>query len=154
MDAVFAPAALDKLLTEGLPSNGNGKVVVNPECPFSEETFELLAQLDATSTAAFYQEHKEEFVAQVEEPFKRVLQDVAKRLPESIRAVMETERRIFAKFLKNDFGQGGAWPWYWGAFYPKGGKRSQDAQLSMWMNFQYLECGFYIGDYGSEPRGA
>ena len=152
MDAVFAPAALDKLLTEGLPSNGNGKVVVNPECPFSEETFELLAQLDATSTAAFYQEHKEEFVAQVEEPFKRVLQDVAKRLPESIRAVMETERRIFAKFLKNDFGQGGAWPWYWGAFYPKGGKRSQDAQLSMWMNFQYLECGFYIGDYGSEPR--
>jgi len=126
--------------------------VVNPECPFSEETFELLAQLDATPTAAFYQEHKEEFVAQVEGPFKRVLQDVAKRLPESIRERMETERRIFAKFLKNDFGQGGAWPWYWGAFYPKGGKRSQDAQLAMWMNFQYLECGFYIGDYGSEPR--
>lgn len=152
MDAVFDTTARAKLLTEGLPSTGNGIFIVNPECPFSEGTFELLAQLDATRTAAFYQEHKEEFVAQVEEPFKRVMVSVAQRLPESVRAVMETESHLFARFLKNDYGLGGAWPWYWGAFYPKGGKRSQDAQLSMWMNFQYLECGFYIGDYGSEPR--
>ena len=52
--------------------------------------------------------------------------------------------------MKNDFGLGGAWPWYWGAFYPKGGKRTKGAQLSMSIDYQYLECGFHMGDYADE----
>ena len=69
-----------------------------------------------------------------------------------MRDVMETERRIFSRFLKNDWGKGGTWDFYWGAFYPKAGKRTQDAQLSLWMDYQRLEYGFYIGDYGSAQR--
>ncbi len=65
---------------------------------------------------------------------------------------METEKRLFSSFHKNDFGQGGAWSHYWGAFYPKGSKRSQDAQLSMWINHELFEHGFYIGNYGSTQR--
>ncbi|MBN1811907.1 MAG: AAA family ATPase [Anaerolineae bacterium] len=65
---------------------------------------------------------------------------------------METERRVFSRILKNDFGRGGAWDFYWGAFYPKGGKRTEGAQLSLWINHERLEFGFYIGAYGSAQR--
>jgi 5-methylcytosine-specific restriction protein B len=120
--------------------------------PFSKLTFELLEQLHLTPTASFYLENKNAFVSEVEKPFQRIMQRVAAQLPPSILEVMETKKRLFGRVLKNDFGQGGAWPFYWGAFYPKGSKRSQDAQLSVWMNYQFLECGFYIGDYGSQQR--
>ncbi len=65
---------------------------------------------------------------------------------------METRKKVFARILKNDYGQGGAWDFYWGAFYPKGGKRTEDAQLSMWINYERLEFGFYIGEYGIDQR--
>ena len=80
------------------------------------------------------------------------MQEVAAQLPTPMTELMETRSRIFARILKNDWGQGGAWDFYWGAFYPKGGKRTEDAQLFLWMSYERLECGFYIGQYGSEQR--
>jgi 5-methylcytosine-specific restriction protein B len=65
---------------------------------------------------------------------------------------METEKRIFSRIVKNDYGRGGAWDFYWGAFYPKDGKRIESAQLFLWMDEDYLDFGFYIGEYGSEQR--
>jgi 5-methylcytosine-specific restriction enzyme B len=65
---------------------------------------------------------------------------------------METEKGVFAKVLKNDYGRGGAWPFYWGAFYPKGGKRINDAQLSTVINKDQLEFGFFIGHYSGDQR--
>jgi hypothetical protein len=65
---------------------------------------------------------------------------------------LETEKHLFSRILKNDWGKGGAWDFYWGAFYPKGGKRIKDAQLFLWVNHEILEFGFYIGEYGSEQR--
>jgi 5-methylcytosine-specific restriction enzyme B len=63
-----------------------------------------------------------------------------------------TPPNIVARILKNDFGQGGAWDFYWGAFYPKGGSRVEDAQLYLWINQDRLKCGFYIGKHGSVQR--
>jgi MoxR-like ATPase len=125
---------------------------VNPECSFTPRTFELLAQIHATPTNSFYQAHKEEFKSHIEEPFKRLMRNVAKRLPSEITDVMETRKQLFSRFPKNDFGQGGAWDHYWGAFYTKGGKKIEDAQLSLWINYDRLEIGFYIGDYGNRAR--
>ena len=100
----------------------------------------------------FYQGNRDDFKMYVEEPVKQVMQDVATKLPEPILNLMESEKRVFARILKNDFGQGGAWDFYWGAFYPKGQKRTDSAQLSIWINYERFEYGFYIGDYGSEIR--
>ena len=120
--------------------------------PFNSRTFELLEGLHSTPTKAYYQAHKDVFKQFVEEPFQRVFHEVAQRLPAPVLAVMETEHRVFARFLKNDWGQGAAWEFYWGAFYPTGGKRTEDAQLSMWIDHRLLEYGFYIGDYASAQR--
>ena len=124
----------------------------HPEAFFTPKTFELLAQLHENPTRDFYLEHKEGFKEHVERPFQDLLHRVAERLPLTITDLMETEKRIFSQFPKNDYGRGGAWDYYWGAFYPKGGKRTHDAQLFAWMNYERLEFGFYIGEYGSEQR--
>jgi 5-methylcytosine-specific restriction protein B len=133
------------------PAN-KGQVEVSPECPFNITTFELLSKLHTTPKKTIYDDHKQEFKDYLEEPFQRLMLDVAAQLPAPIAELMETRSRIFARILKNDWGQGGAWDFYWGAFYPKGGKRTEDAQLFLWMSYERLECGFYIGQYGSEQR--
>lgn len=148
--AVLHPEERLALLTRGL--SPSPELAVNTKCPFSEKTFSLLEGIQQEPRLAYYQAHQADFKTYVEEPFQRVMGEVAQKLPVEILAIMETERRIFARFTKNDFGQGGAWSHYWGAFYPKGSKRSQDAQLSIWLNYQLFEYGFYIGDYGSTQR--
>ena len=127
-----------------------GQVIT--DTAFKSETFELLADLHADPTRKFYLEHKEEFVTYVGDPFKQLMHRVSAQLPSSITNIMETEKGLFGRILKNDFGQGGAWDYYWGAFYPKASKRTEDAQLSMWINRNLFEFGFYIGDYGTEQR--
>ena len=119
---------------------------------FTAETFDLLAGLHEDPTKAYYNEFREAIKEHVEEPFRLLVREVAKRLPAPITGLMETEKGVFARILKNDYGKGGAWDFYWGAFYPKGGKRTTDAQLSTWINRDQLEFGFYIGAYGSDQR--
>ncbi len=119
---------------------------------FSLTTFELLAELSDNPTNDFYQSKKEAFVKQLEQPFKQLMKNVASQLPAEIKERMETEKRLFSSIRKNDYGQGGAWSHYWAAFYQKGGKRTASTQLSMWINEEYLEFGFYIGDYAKKQR--
>ncbi|MBC8466532.1 MAG: AAA family ATPase [Deltaproteobacteria bacterium] len=69
-----------------------------------------------------------------------------------VKNYLELEKQLFSRILKNDWGKGGAWDFYWGALYPKGGKRIRDPQLFMWINRDRLEFGFYIGEYGSDQR--
>jgi 5-methylcytosine-specific restriction enzyme B len=143
----------DKLQkAEAKPAIKRDEVNVNPDCPFSEKTFDLLSKLNKNPQKVVYDDNKQAFKGHLEDPFQRLMLDIAERLPNPISELMETRSRIFAKILKNDWGQGGAWDFYWGAFYPKGGKRTEDAQLFLWIGFERLECGFYIGRYGSEQR--
>jgi 5-methylcytosine-specific restriction enzyme B len=119
---------------------------------FDETTFQLLEQLHNNPTQAFYNEHKQEFKNKVEQPFQSLMQQTADLLRPEILELMETEKNLFSRFNKNDFGKMGVWDFYWGAYYPKGGKRTNDPQLSLWINYERLEIGFYIGNYGETAR--
>lgn len=55
-------------------------VTVHPECPFSEETFNLLAPPEQD----FYIAHKAEFKKYVEQPFQKLCRQVAAQLPNQI----------------------------------------------------------------------
>ncbi|MCX5906590.1 MAG: AAA family ATPase, partial [Deltaproteobacteria bacterium] len=120
--------------------------------PFAFESFQLLADLHENPTQSFYQHLRDEFKRFVEEPFQQLFREVVASLPPSMTALLETEKRIFARIPKNDFGKGGAWSFYWGALYPQNGQRMRDAQLFLGMNRERLEFGFHIGVYGSEQR--
>jgi 5-methylcytosine-specific restriction protein B len=124
----------------------------HPHAPFAPRAFELLRGLHENPNLDFYQAHKEEFIEQIEQPFKQIFRRVAAEFSAPILTVMETEKRIFGRFPKNDFGQGGTWDFYWGAFYPKGSEQSQSAHLSIGIDHAVLEFGFIIGHYGSEQR--
>ncbi|HLF90606.1 MAG TPA: AAA family ATPase, partial [Anaerolineales bacterium] len=115
---------------------------------FTPQTFALLDGLRADPSKAFYQGQRDEFRTYLEDPFKQLLSEVADQLPWGMKSVLETQTRVISRILKNDFGRGGAWDFYWGAFYPKGSSRQQNAQLSLWINWERLEAGFYIGDNG------
>ncbi|WP_225914067.1 McrB family protein [Leptolyngbya ohadii] len=128
------------------------EVVINSDCPFTSKTFDLLAELSANPKKTTYLARKDEFKRELEEPFQKLFRQIANQLPDSIKERMETERKLFARIPKNDFNHGGAWDFYWGAFYAKGGKRIEDAQLFLWINNERLEFGFYIGQYGSQQR--
>lgn len=119
---------------------------------FTPKTFGLLAGLHESPTREFYSNNKDDFERYVEDPFQDLFSRVIAQLPPAITKLMETEKNLYSRIPKNDYGRGGAWDFYWGAIYPKGGKRISDAQLSVWLNRDYLYFGFYIGEYGSEAR--
>lgn len=120
---------------------------------FTATTFELLANLRANPTKKFCSAHEEEFEQHLKEPFRRLFTAVRAKLPESVCVVMETEKGLFSRIQKNDYGAGGTWDFYWGAFYPKGGKRTQDAQLWVSLDCEQLKAGFALGERGEAPGG-
>ena len=144
--AVFSDEERDRLLAEGLEPEPM------VEGYFSEETFELLAGLRTSPTRVHYLEHKEAFVEHLETPFQELFANVVLQLPKPVTDLMETEKNVFGRILKNDFGRGGAWEHYWGALFPKGGKRIEDVQLFIWMNCDEIRFGLAIGNYGTESR--
>jgi 5-methylcytosine-specific restriction protein B len=61
------------------------KLFVHPDCPFSENTFNLLAQFSENPMWDFYREHKKDFLKYVEEPVKYILSQVEEQLPDYIK---------------------------------------------------------------------
>ncbi len=120
---------------------------------FTEQTFTLLDGLHADPTQKFYGDHKQDFKQHVEHPFQNLMKQVAEQLSPEVLERIETGRNVFSQFHKNDYGKGGAWDFYWGAFYPKGGKRTADPQLFMTINCEGIEVGFSLSDYAELARG-
>jgi 5-methylcytosine-specific restriction protein B len=135
-------------ITPGLPEPGP----VNPECPFSPASRDLLTRLALDPTRMFYSRHKDELKTHVELPVQSVLKAVVDRVAPPIRAAMETKHRLFSMIPKNDYGRGGAWPFYWGTFYPKGGKKTEGAQLYVSLDSRGFTYGFSVGNYASDER--
>lgn len=127
-------------------------MTVDSSSGFTPLTFELLEGIRANPTVYYYRAQHEAFKQFVEQPLQRLMFRTAEGLPDLMRSRLELRRNLFSRFIKNDFGRGGAWPSYWGAFYPKGSRRLADVQLALWMNSTRLQISFYIGDYGKLVR--
>jgi len=81
------------------------KVFVHPECPFSENTFNLLTEFYENPSSDFYIEHKKDFLKYVEEPVKYILSQVEEQLPDFIKKYIDIKCERFGsrptKFLKS-----------------------------------------------------
>jgi 5-methylcytosine-specific restriction enzyme B len=71
------------------------KVFVHPECPFSEKTFNLVAQFNENPSSAFYREHKKDLLKYVEEPLKYILSQVEEQLPDFIKKYIDIKQESF-----------------------------------------------------------
>lgn len=112
--------------------------------------FNLLGELFREPTRDRYAERKEDFKRWLEVPFRDLMGRVIERLPDEIVRRMETEKNLYGRILKNDYGRGGAWPFYWGAIYPKGSRRTEGAQLILSIKPDRLEAGFDMGETDDE----
>lgn len=151
-DAIVKAPKIGQSSPTPTPPVGNQLMSVNPDCPFNLTTFDLLAKLHQTPKKTVYDAHKQDFKIHLEEPFQRLMLEVADQLPDPIKEAMEMRHRIFSRILKNDYGQGGAHEHYWGAFYPKGSKRTEGAQLILIAGCDRLTFGFDIGHYSNQQR--
>jgi hypothetical protein len=114
---------------------------------FHEAGLAALARLKAEPTVARYQLEKAAIRAGIQEPFGRYRDDLAVNwvLPNGL--PFETEKGVFSRILKNDFGAGGSHHHLWMSFYRPPRKRLTDVQLSHAVTPDAFRWGLYAGDY-------
>lgn len=113
---------------------------------FSLRAFELLAKLHAQPRRELLVELGPALREEVIEPFRALFLRATTQLRDEVPGLLETERRLFGRFEKNDYGRGGAWDYYWGALYLRGGSRVSGLQLFARIDHDRLSYGFDFGD--------
>lgn len=117
---------------------------------FSEEAFAILARLRAHPHIDQYRKDKPGIQDHIKAPFKRYRNDLVVNWVLPSRLALETEKQVFSRLLKNDFGAGGCHDNRWMAFYRPGYRRLTDVQLSHSLGPDGLKIGLYAGSYGTE----
>ncbi|NNF58014.1 MAG: hypothetical protein HKN04_07205 [Rhodothermaceae bacterium] len=114
---------------------------------FTPEAFAVLERLREEPHVERYRQEKDGFRRWVQEPFKRYRDDLVVNWVLPNRLPFETEKNVFSRILKNDFGAGGAHHHLWMAFYRPPRKRLVDIQLSHALYPDQFACGLYVGAY-------
>ena len=117
---------------------------------FPVSGLDALARLKADPHIGQYQAEKEVIKADVEAPFRRYRDDLALNwvIPNGL--PFETEKGVFSRILKNDFGRGGSHHHLWMSFYRHGRKRLTDLQLSHAVYPDGFRWALYGGDYSGD----
>jgi hypothetical protein len=114
---------------------------------FAPEAFAVLERLRLDPHVERYRKEKAAFQQFVVGPFKRYRDDLVVNWVLPYRLPFETEKNVFSRILKNDFGAGGAHHHLWMAFYRPPLKRLTDVQLSHAIYPNQFTCGLYVGAY-------
>lgn len=117
---------------------------------FPEEAFAILQRLRAHPHIDQYRKDKPGIQAHIKTPFKHYRNDLVVNWVLPSRLALETEKNVFSRLLKNDFGAGGCHDNRWMAFYRPGYRRLTDVQLSHSLGPDGLKIGLYVGSYGTE----
>jgi len=117
---------------------------------FPEDAFAILQRLRAHPHIDQYREDKPGIQAHIKAPFKHYRDDLVVNWVLPSRLALETEKNVFSRLLKNDFGAGGCHDNRWMAFYRPGYRRLTDVQLSHSLSPDGLKIGLYAGSYGTE----
>lgn len=135
------PSALDAdalVIPDGLDLTFGG---------FGEEAFAILERLRAEPHIEQYRKEKEAIRRFLTDPFKRYRDDLVVNWVLPNRLDLETERNVFSRLLKNDFGAGGCHHHLWMAFYRPGLKRLTDVQLAHSIRPEGFEVSVFVGGY-------
>src|SRR5690606_38297014 len=114
---------------------------------FAPEAFAVLGRLREEPHVERYRKEKAALQRYVIEPFKRYRDDLVVNWVLPNRLPFETEKNVFSRILKNDFGAGGSHHHLWMAFYRPPRKRLTDVQLSHALYPHQFAFGLYVGDY-------
>ena len=117
---------------------------------FEPEAFAILERLREAPHIAQYRKEKEGVKRYLTEPFKVFRDDLAVNWVLPNRLGFETEKNVFSRLLKNDFGAGGCHHHLWMAFYRPPRRRLTDVQLSHSITPDGFTTGLFVGDYAKD----
>jgi hypothetical protein len=114
---------------------------------FSEAAFAVLDRLREHPHIEQYRKEKEAIKVHITDPFKLYRDDLVVNwvIPNGL--PFETEKNVFSRLLKNDFGAGGCHHHLWMAFYRPPRRRLTDVQLSHSLYPDGFVFGLYMGAY-------
>lgn len=114
---------------------------------FSGEAFAVLERLREHPHIEQYRAEKGAIAERVTGPFQRYRDDLVLNWVLPNRLPFETERNVFSRLLKNDFGAGGCHHHLWMAFYRPPRRRLSDVQFSHSLYPDGFVFGLYVGEY-------
>lgn len=117
---------------------------------WSAEAFAILDRLRAHPHIEQYRAEKPGIRDRLKAPFKRYRNDLVVNWVLPNRLDFETEKNVFSRLLKNDFGAGGCKDNLWMAFYRPGRKRLKDVQLSHRISPEGFHVSLFVGGYAKE----
>jgi hypothetical protein len=117
---------------------------------FTPATFGILDRLRDTPHIDQYKKEKPGVTNDLKDPFRRYRDDLVVNWVLPSRLDLETERHVFSRLLKNDFGQGGCHDNLWMSFYRPHTKRLKDVQISHSISPDGFDVGIYVGSHATD----
>lgn len=125
----------------------DGRLDFEGWCP---EAFAILDRIRETPHISQYNEEKPGITDRLKDPFKRYRDDLVVNWVLPNRLDLETEKYVFSRLLKNDFGAGGCHDNLWMAFYRPHTKRLKDVQVSHRISPDGFDVGIYVGSHAKD----
>lgn len=117
---------------------------------FTSTAFEILDRLRKTPHIDQYNQEKPGVTEDLKDPFRQYRDDLVVNWVLPSRLDLETERHVFSRLLKNDFGAGGCHDNLWMAFYRPETKRLKDVQVSHCISPDGFDVGIYVGSHATD----
>lgn len=117
---------------------------------WSPAVFEMLDRLRSEPHIDQYEEEKPGITEHLKGPFRRYRNDLVVNWVLPNRLDLETERHVFSRLLKNDFGAGGCHDHLWMAFYRPETRRLEDVQVTHRVSPDGFAVGIYVGAYATD----
>jgi hypothetical protein len=117
---------------------------------WSPEAFAMLDRLRAEPHIDQYKEEKPGVTNHLKDPFRRYRDDLVVNWVLPNRLNFETERHVFSRLLKNDFGAGGCHDHLWMSFYRPETRRLEDVQITHRVSPDGFAVGVYVGAHATD----
>lgn len=117
---------------------------------WSPEAFAILDRLRAHPHIEQYRKEKPGIRQHLKEPFRRYRDDLVVNWVLPNRLALETEKNVFSRLLKNDFGAGGCKDNLWMSFYRPGRKRLLDVQVTHRISPEGFHVSLFVGGYAKD----
>jgi len=117
---------------------------------WSSDGFEILDRLRAEPHIDQYKREKPGVTDHLKDPFRRYRDDLVVNWVLPNRLHFETERHVFSRLLKNDFGAGGCHDNLWMSFYRPETRRLEDVQITHRVSPDGFAVGVYVGAHATD----
>lgn len=114
------------------------------------EVFAMLDRLRAEPHINQYEKEKPGVTECLKDPFRRYRDDLVVNWVLPNRLGFETEKHVFSRLLKNDFGAGGCHDHLWMSFYRPETRRLEDVQITHRVSPDGFAVGVYVGAYATD----